>query len=808
MENIRRLNFAPDKSIENPMPPLQHLTRTSATWIVFGLVCSAPLGGEAADWSKPPEVLPGTKRLTWTDPLDVRLMDGAHRYIDRQIDRSPSGRPRFWGRDVTSDTAYSQSVAGNRERFRTIIGAINRGREINHHIGLPPLSLAVQMEWLADDAHPAVVHESAAYRIVRVRWPVLKGVHGEGLLLEPTASPPVANAIVIPDADQAPEQLAGVAPGLPLDQQAARLLVENGIRVVVPTLINRDPVLEGAQQQTRREWIYRQAFHMGRHIIGYEVEKVQSAIDWLEKTSDAPIGIAGYGEGGLIAFYTAAVDTRPDAVMVSGYFGPREEIWREPIYRNVWSILREFGDAEIASLIAPRPMVIEHSDTPDADDQKGELHTPSFAEVRREAARVDELTRPGFQRREIISGADGSTTGPWSQPALEHFTAMLGCSHLRPLQQPLASDALHPLVDPQRQLRQVWELDDYTQWLVRDSDHVRNDYFLHQVLPQHKRPAWSTSAEHPTSSAADFAAKSQPYRQHLWTEILGKLDEPLMAPNPRTVRISEQENWVAYDVVLDVFPDLIAWGILMLPKDLEPDEQRPVVVVQHGRNGLPQDIMNGGYNRIASRLLERGFIVFAPHNLYRGEDRYRWLDRKANGVKASLFSFIIAQHDQITRWLESLPFVDGSKIAFYGNSYGGETAVRVPPLLERYALSICASDFNDWTRKVADTHDRHSFMGTIEWEMPYFNMGSTFSYAEMTYLMIPRPFMVERGHHDLVAPDQWVAYEFAKVRWLYDQLGLPERRHIEFFQGGHTMKGNETVRFLHQHLDWPEPSHP
>ena len=97
-------------------------------------------------------------------------------------------------------------------------------------------------------------------------------------------------------------------------------------------------------------------------------------------------------------------------------------------------------------------------------------------------------------------------------------------------------------------------------------------------------------------------------------------------------------------------------------------------------------------------------------------------------------------------------------------------------------------------------------MNTIEWEMPYFNMGSTFSYAEMTYLMVPRPFMVERGHHDLVAPDSWVAYEFAKVRWLYDQLGLPERRAIEFFQGGHTMKGNETFQFLHQHLDWPAPS--
>ena len=69
--------------------------------------------------------------------------------------------------------------------------------------------------------------------------------------------------------------------------------------------------------------------------------------------------------------------------------------------------------------------------------------------------------------------------------------------------------------------------------------------------------------------------------------------------------------------------------------------------------------------------------------------------------------------------------------------------------------------------------------------MPYFDMGSTFNYAELAALMLPRPFMVERGHEDGVAPDEWVAYEYAKVRRLYDQLDLGERTTIEFFNGGH-----------------------
>ena len=287
---------------------------------------------------------------------------------------------------------------------------------------------------------------------------------------------------------------------------------------------------------------------------------------------------------------------------------------------------------------------------------------------------------------------------------------------------------------------------------------------------------------------------------------MGRFEEPMLPFNARARKVAETNRWVAYDVVLDVFPDLFAWGVLVLPKDLKPGERRPVVVCQHGRNGVPRDTLdsnNASYNNFAGALAERGFITFAPHNLYRGEDRYRWLSRKANTVKATLFSFIIAQHDQILRWLETLPYVAGDRIAFYGLSYGGETAVRVPAILEKYCLSICSGDFNQWTHKVAATDEAFSFMRSIEWEMPYWNLGHTFDYAEMTYLILPRPFMVERGHLDRVGVDGWVSHEYAKTRWLYAQLGLEDRTEIEFFQGGHSINGEGTFEFLEKHLNWP-----
>jgi dienelactone hydrolase len=620
--------------------------------------------------------------------------------------------------------------------------------------------------------------------------------------------------VALPDADQTPEQIVGLAAGVAPEAQFARRLAENGFEVIVPLMIDRTARWSGhpdirMTDQSHREWIYRQAFHMGRHVIGYDVQKVLAVVDWFKQRrgSTVKVGVAGYAEGGLIAFYAAAVDTRIDAALVSGYFDSRQHVSSEPIYRNVWGLLREFGDAELATLIAPRGLVVEYSTVPNVTGQKGSLNTPSLDSVKTEFDRIDRLTRPGFQPKQLVNGSSNNPAGPGSQQALQQFAKLLGVASSLPVTGNAPADRRRSLDVAERQKRQVLDLERHVQGLVRNSEHVRDRFFLYKVAPELADETWSRKLRHDTIPPDNFIERSKWYRQHLSEEVLGRFDEPFAPFNPRTRQIYDTEKWIGYEVVLDVWPDVFAWGVILVPKDLKPGERRPVVVCQHGRGSVPRDVIEGDdayYHNFAARLADRGFIVFAPHNLYRGEDRYRVLSRKANGVKASLFSFIIGQHDQLLRWLETLPFVDASRMAFYGLSYGGETAVRVPTLLERYSLSICSGDFNNWTRKVAATDERFSFMYTIEWEMPYFNMGNTFDYAEMTYLMIPRPFMVERGHHDRVGRDQWVAHEYAKVRWLYTQLGLADNTAIEYFNGGHTINGEGTFAFLHKQLNWPE----
>ena len=90
-------------------------------------------------------------------------------------------------------------------------------------------------------------------------------------------------------------------------------------------------------------------------------------INWLtiQLKAEGRVGVFGYGEGGAIALYTAALDPRIDSVVVSGYFDDRNDVWRQPIDRNVFGLLEQFGDAEVASMIAPRTLIIEAAKGPE-----------------------------------------------------------------------------------------------------------------------------------------------------------------------------------------------------------------------------------------------------------------------------------------------------------------------------------------------------------------------------------------------------------------------------------------------------------
>ncbi|MCI0536712.1 MAG: dienelactone hydrolase family protein [Verrucomicrobiales bacterium] len=777
-----------------------------------------------------PVALPGTQLLTMEGDLASNLVAGVDRFLLRKINESVEQRAKFWHRDFSSVEKYHESIETNRQRLAHILG-VRDARPAKPELAFLEEIVGPVANTISG-ARGRLQVTPTPFSIHRVRWKALDGVNAEGLLLHtlprsavvgpmmdpalmrryglqaPTQSGPGAASlcvIAIPDADQTPEQIAGLVAGLPEESQFARRLAEAGCQVLIPTLINRQTGESKSGDGNRgaslsnREFLYRPAFELGRHIIGYEIQKVLAGVDWFSAvvTNNLKIGVMGWGEGGMLALYSGALDSRIDAVCVSGYFASRQDVWQEPIYRNVFGLLERFGDAEIASLIAPDALIIEVARGPELivapgkSGGPGRLVTPKVEVVRAEVERAKELVS-GLKTNKIELIVSGDGTGPYgSREAITAFfnalspdaTLKTRTTHLPKLTE-ADSKARHH--------EQMREINDHTQKLLAESPYVRQKFM----------------SKLDAGSVAKFEQTVESYRDFFYKDVIGKFDDAVLPPNVRSRKAYEAEKWTGYEVVLDVYPDVIAYGILLLPNDLKAGERRPVVVCQHGLEGRPQHVIvgdQGAYHDFAARLAERGFVTFSPQNLYIFTDRFRSLQRKANPLGKTLFSIIVPQHQQIVDWLKAQPFADPKRIAFYGLSYGGKTAMRVPPLVKDYCLSICSADFNEWVWKNASTKSPYSYVWTGEYEIFEFDLGSTFNYAEMAALIAPRPFMVERGHFDGVAPDETVFYEFAKVKNLYAaKLGLGERCELETFVGPHTINGKGTFDFLHKHLNWPK----
>ena len=722
-----------------------------------------------------------TTPLTLEGDIASHLVAGVDQFLLDELAASVAKRPAYWDRDFSSHEAYVKSVEPNRKRLAHILGLRDSRTAF----------AGLQLD--GTTATSSLVGQTDRITIHAVSWPAFRDVTGTGLLLEPRGRDVVANVVAIPDSGQIPEQIAGLSLGLTPELQYARRLAESGCRVVVPMLIDRQ---EKISRLTRREFLYRSAFELGRQLVGYEIQKTLAVVDWYNKSWPAkPVGVIGWGEGGLITQYAAAVDTRIDAACVSGYFDSRQNIWQEPIDRNVFGLLEQYGDAELVSLIAPRPFIVDAARGPEATIPGGRgapsrVVTPALGSVKEELARaerlIEKLDPPA--KLQLVEGGQKPLAGQ----ALGQFLKSLASDAA--LGQAGEDNITHLRKNfdaAPRHAAQFHEIDRHTQWLLRESPFVRKQFY---------KPD--------TSSVAKFEASNEKYRTQFYDDVIGRFDRKRLPLNARSRKIYDTEKWVGHEVVLDVFPNVIAYGILLLPRDLKADEKRPVVVCQHGLEGRPQDIIQGdhrAYHDFAAKLAERGFITFSPQNLYIFTDRFRTLQRKANPLKKTLFSVIIPQHQQIVDWLKTLSYVDKERIAFYGLSYGGKTAMRVPPVVTDYCLSICSADFNEWVDKNASTRNPHSYVNSGEYEIFEWDLGSTFNYAEMAGLIAPRPFMVERGHYDGVASDETVGWEFAKVRFLYQgKLKLKDRCEIEWFDGPHTINGKGTYEFLHRHLNWPK----
>ena len=724
--------------------------------------------------------LRGTALLAQPIPEDFREEQRQQiiRYFTAQIAATPAKRDALWRPDFSSLGAYRASVEEHREHLRAMLGIFD-----------------VQL----GTAQIKILYENASLRVEDLTLPTDAGFSARALLLFPKPEMPVGAIIAIPPSSESREEFAGVMQGTTPAPWLEALLARN-VAVAIPTTVERrddHPICRGAGGRDRRRVLWRAGFIVGRTLVGLEVQQAMALRQYLASRRELaakPIAIAGKCQGGMTALYAGAIDEHFAGVASLDYFEQRENCWQEPVDRVLYGQLNEFGDAEVAALVAPRPLWVGAS---------AESMIPP-ARVNAEFARAQRFYQ-GLKAADKLIKLEAQPDA-WESAAVR-MSALLGAGE----------KSNPPELTLQIPFAQVEEACDrhfeswfqYLQKLIAASPRVRKQHWQLESTPVAQRPQ-----------------KARSLRAEL-AHLVGVIPTGGTPINARTRLAAETDKFLAYDVLLDVVPGVEVYGQLLVPRAAggAMDERLPAVICQHGFDGAPKYVSGVGdnlesndhfYHRFGQRLAERGYVVFAPYltvpevkhtdSMVHRADLVNPLVRLAAPLGMMRTSIELAKLHRVVDFLQSLSFVDPNHIGYYGLSYGGYSAMWMPPLEPRLKLTVISAHFNDWQTMLTDS----TRQGASYWSLPdedfyNWNVLNRFVHAQMIAAMWPRPVCIEYGSEDQVTTPEWHQRAWQEVNAFAESWGMQGKIVDEKFAGPHSIHGIGTFFFLDR---WLRPSRP
>lgn len=259
-----------------------------------------------------------------------------------------------WQRDYSSTEAYSESVRDNRDRWAEAVGVLPP-QDRPFHARLEPWysNDKLTVYWLSLDFYGSL--QARALLAVPVtdgsrQVPLVIAQHGIG---------------------SSPEKVFGLDDGANIYKGYGRVLAEQGFAVLAPMNVS------GAHPRAR---LTRLCSLLGRTLWGVEIARTSRLLDYLQSTPNDElacidmerIGMYGISLGGAYTMFTTPLEPRITCAAVCAWFNhrrnkmaiddPRYSCFLSVDEEHVWipGWLREFTDSDLASMICPRPLFIEH----------------------------------------------------------------------------------------------------------------------------------------------------------------------------------------------------------------------------------------------------------------------------------------------------------------------------------------------------------------------------------------------------------------------------------------------------------------
>lgn len=692
--------------------------------------------------------------------LFIQQIEQEDNYFMRLVLATPAARDRLWRPDFVSQAAYRRSLAGHLANLKRLLGL---------------------RETAALRADLRVLEDNSNLIIEDVALPLEPDDNVRALVFLPRRRAPGPALIVVPPANETREHFLEIQEGMNPTWLTA--LLSRNVAVAVPLIVERKsdhPICQQLGGIDRRNLLNRLAFIVGHSLVGLEAQQVIALHGYLARQPmiDAKrIGVFGKGQGGMTALYAAALDRGLAGATVLDYFEPSEEVWKEPSDRALWGQLNEFGDAEIAALIAPRPLIVTFTaegPTPVEKVRQETRRALRFYEGLHATANLNatlvaapEEVATSTEKAANALGAARDVKGDSLRFALRISTARIEAARNEQF------ESLH------RHLRRLDEA----------SDQSRENYWKLRSTP-----------------ASDRASVAARLRREL-TAFLGVIPPENVPLRPRTALIQVTDSYAAYNVLLDVLTGVEAYGQLLIPRKLTG--RAPVVICQHGLGGRPADVTGVGenpdkiYHAFAAHLAEHGYVVFAPYTVVPvpSDVLLTPIVRKAEAVGKMKASIELAKLRRIVDYLESLPFVDGERIGYYGLSYGGYHATWLSPLEPRIRAVVISGHFNHQRTKLTDETNPTSFLHYPADDADYpWNLLNRFTHLELIAADYPRPVCVEFAERDGTTTPEWHARAWREVEAFRRAWNVEDKFVRSDFNGVHEVHGGRSFFFLDRWL--------
>jgi len=316
------------------------------------------------------------------------------------------------------------------------------------------------------------------------------------------------------------------------------------------------------------------------------------------------------------------------------------------------------------------------------------------------------------------------------------------------------------------------------------------------------------------------------------TVFLGEPPNKKAGLEPRVLEETSRGGHTLRKVAYQTEPGEFVPAYLLIPKNV--NGRAPVVICPHQTTQAgkqePAGLTGNPQLQMALHLVERGYVTFTYDALCFGERHVAASGHYGDAIpfyrrnpRWSLMGKMVWDVSRAIDYLQTLSFIDSTRIGSIGHSHGGYTTLMAMAFDERIKVGVSNCGFDTfridgntwrWSRATALLPLLGYYVTSPHLNMEFYRavpdsgvIDVPFEMHQLLALIAPRPLLLSTSDEDFVFPNGgWSARRaLARVEAVYQLLGQRECVSSHFFSGGHSFPADASTK-AYEWLDrWLKP---